>query len=585
MWRAWLWRSALVLLLAGFTYAVTLSFAFTGDDGGVVTENTFIRSLAHLPELLSQGYFPRAGEVSYRPLVTLSYMFDWALWGDRPAGFHLTNVLLHALASATLVLVTAALFGDLGLALLTGAFFAVLPAASEAVAAVAFREDLLAALFSLLAMLCILAPPAARRGPAARPRWGGRGPAALVFLALALLAKEMALATPLVLALLVLRRQPPARRPPRRLAVALALELGLYLLVRFDWRQNPTPPPLPDAADGAVTMALNAVRIAVFYVLHSLVPVGASIDYSTSLHVGLRDPRALAALSLAALIGVGLWRAPGAGPLRLGLLWFFLALLPVSNLAPLHSPVAARYLYLPSSGWSLALAAAFTSAARGARARGVGRSRAPAGEGRRRRLAVRMLVGAALLCFVILTVWQTRVWESNYTLWRFGAAREPGRVRGHLNFAQELQKRRRTDAARHAWLTALSIDPRQRDPYNNIGNLQRQAGNLDKAVLLYLRWLRYEPRTAETLNNLGIALRQRGLVDRAILTYQQALRSVPEQAAASANLGIALLQRGASSAALRQFRRSLALDPKQEQAAALRAMVERLSRMPAAGRP
>ncbi|MDQ1274196.1 MAG: hypothetical protein QG591_2826 [Planctomycetota bacterium] len=55
--------------------------------------------------IFTSYYFTAAGELSYRPLVTLTYFIDYTLWHLNPLGYHLTNLLLHCL-NAVFVLLT-----------------------------------------------------------------------------------------------------------------------------------------------------------------------------------------------------------------------------------------------------------------------------------------------------------------------------------------------------------------------------------------------------------------------------------------------------------------------------------------------
>ena len=89
----------ILLIVAGSIalYANTLQNGFVYDDEETIVNNTLIWSLDNLPLLFNKtAYFGRSGEMSYRPVVTFTYFVDYALYGLKPWGYHLTNVLLHA---------------------------------------------------------------------------------------------------------------------------------------------------------------------------------------------------------------------------------------------------------------------------------------------------------------------------------------------------------------------------------------------------------------------------------------------------------------------------------------------------------
>ena len=115
----------------------------------------------------------------YIPLTWLSLGLDYLLWGLRPAGYHLTSLLLHAATALAFYFLALRL---LRLALpptttpaalrcgaaLAALLFAVHPLRVESVAWATERRDVLSGLFYVLTLLCYL--KAVARAPAAPPR-------------------------------------------------------------------------------------------------------------------------------------------------------------------------------------------------------------------------------------------------------------------------------------------------------------------------------------------------------------------------------------------------------------------------------
>ena len=74
----------LISLISFLAYLNILHHQFVFDDFRIIVNNPFIKDWKHFPALFSHDYFKISGELSYRPLVTLSYFTDYAIWGLNP---------------------------------------------------------------------------------------------------------------------------------------------------------------------------------------------------------------------------------------------------------------------------------------------------------------------------------------------------------------------------------------------------------------------------------------------------------------------------------------------------------------------
>ena len=160
-----------ILLLLFVTigiYSNALQNSFVYDDKATVVFNNFIRNWGNAPKILTQDYFSLSGEATYRPLVTLSYFFDYSIWHLNPFGYHLTNLLFHI--ANTILIYCLLCLGvrpyqssrlNVGsgptfyrtIPLFTALLFTAHPIQTEAVVAISFREDLMAMYFFLLSLL------------------------------------------------------------------------------------------------------------------------------------------------------------------------------------------------------------------------------------------------------------------------------------------------------------------------------------------------------------------------------------------------------------------------------------------------
>ena len=254
-----------IFLAATLAHRESLSYWFTSADTIPLIASAQTESLADLDGVFTEPLMAgtRFEEVGlfYRPLSTLSFALDYALWGLDPAGYHLTNLLLHGgtavLAAVALVAVT----GRRGAGYLGGLLFAIHPLTAEVVPTAGRRQDVLMTFFLLGALvLLVRASRSLREGTPRCPRGdrsafaGSVGCSAFAgsvgCYGLALLAKEPALMFPGMVAAWialeygraragpdgsVLRNAltPAAARAATLAVVPYALVTLLYLAVRI----------------------------------------------------------------------------------------------------------------------------------------------------------------------------------------------------------------------------------------------------------------------------------------------------------------------------------------------------------------
>ena len=555
--------AALAALAAVAVYAGSLGHGFVWDDHIHIEAAPFVQDARNLRVLASPGFWLGRVEVegSARPLLLASLLGDRALWGAAPRGYHLTNILLHAAAAAALTMLAAELTAVPLAALLAGLIFALHPVQSEAVCAVSFRADILAALFVFLALL------AARRAPNARPAaWTAAAAAAF---ALALLAKESAAVFP---ALYWLADRLTA--PPRARAKLSGIQLGAFLVVlaaygafrapragyaaladapaagapaaptRPSLQIDPSPPPWKAALPTRGGRARAMLSVFLDYARLSVWPAGLQADRSPVLDPLRLSARALGGAAVAlALLAAGWWARRRLPAASLGLAWFFVALAPVSGIVPLHNLIAERYLYLPLAGLCLAAAAALEAASR----------RAP-------RPALALACAGAVLAGTAAAATARRV-----PAWRDDASLFGGRIESdgsRLRYNRGLLARGTGDyeRARAEYRKALELNPNSIEAMVNLSEVEGALGHPDEELALLNRAAAANPRSSTALEALGNALERRGRRGEALDAFKRAVGDNSRSPSARARYARALFD-----TALEQGEVAAKLDPKNEQ--------------------
>jgi tetratricopeptide (TPR) repeat protein len=144
----------IVGLFAILLYAGTFKAPFIYDDISYITNNVQIRSIDNWLEVWTTSFPPHMPKARlYRPVTSLSFIVDYTISKLNPGGFHITNVILHVLATCLFYLILTHLKLPRFTPFLGGLFFAAHPVHTEAVSWIVGRAEILAALFCFLAVI------------------------------------------------------------------------------------------------------------------------------------------------------------------------------------------------------------------------------------------------------------------------------------------------------------------------------------------------------------------------------------------------------------------------------------------------
>ncbi len=454
--KAWAISGLLVLAVA-LTFGRSLGCAFVNlDDGDYVYSNPQVSR-----GLSADGVawaFTTCHSSNWHPVTWLSHMLDCQLYGLRPAGHHLTNLLVHALNAVLLFWIFYRMTGDLWPSAFTAALFALHPLRVESVAWIAERKDVLSGLFFLLTLAAYL-------GYVRSPFSWTRYLTVVALFALGLMAKPMLVTLPFLLLLLdywpLCRFQPACGLGWRAVARLLVEKLPLLALSIASCAATMI------AQRGAIaigdivpmpTRIVNAITSYVSYVGDFFYPSNLSVFYP---HAGdNRSPEVVAAcaLGLAAvsIAAVVLRRRFPYG--FVGWFWYLGMLVPVIGVVQVGlQAMADRYTYLPQIGlgvaiaWGVAPLVTVTS---------------------RRRVAVTVVAAVLVALLAICSFRQISYWRNSESMWRRNAA----------------------------------CTSRNELAFYMLGNTLVGLRQLDEAIVAYHEALRITPDSERVLNNLGFAL-------------------------------------------------------------------------------
>jgi tetratricopeptide (TPR) repeat protein len=355
--RQWLVVLALcaVTLLA---YSNSFSAGFTFDSQGLLLQDPRIHEATpqNIGLILHRTYWWPHGESGlYRPITTLSYLFNCSILGngDQPAGYHWVNFLLHTGNVLLVYALARRLMRKLWPAVFVAAVWAVHPVLTESVTNMVGRSDLLAGM-SLLSGFWMYLKSAETQG---WRRWAWLA-GLMAVTTVGVFSKESAVTIVGVIALYELTWW-KERKQGRALllgclAVLPALAAMWYVRSAVFARVRTPEVPFwdnPLAGAGFWTAKLTAIKIMAGYLGLLVWPAHLSCDYSyAQIPLETGSPQdwlawtVVAAVAAAALL---MFRFNRTVFFFAGLA--FVTFLPASNLVfPIGTIMAERFLYLPS---------------------------------------------------------------------------------------------------------------------------------------------------------------------------------------------------------------------------------------------
>lgn len=534
--------TAALILLAVVAYSPVLRAGYIWDDDAL-TENPQVHSAAGLADIwLNPG--ANRFEAHYWPVTYTTFWIEARLWGRHPAGYHLTNLLLHALNAALLFLLLRRM--KIAVAWPAAAVFAVHPIHVESVAWIIERKDVLSSALYLGALLFFVRHREERR-PAAYAL-------ALACFVAAMLSKSIAVSFPLAAAIWLWWRD---GKVSKRDVLALAPFLGIAVLIAFLDVRFAGQRETARFGFSLVERIGIAGRAIAWYAGKVVWPYPLMTFYPRwSVAMPPAWPLLFPAAVGAALLG--LWAARkriGRGPVALAL-YFCVTLGPVLGLIDFHfmsfAFVADRFQYLASAGLIVLVCAAALRF----------RERLPAPGGR---VLATGLSYAVLAVLAFLTLLQSSLYRNNETLFRHNVARNPNAwaARNILGVAIESRARSAAnwDEAMEHFQKAVEANPGFPDARSNYGVALGRRGRYDEAIEQFRAAIRVKPNSAEAWGNMGYAMLSKGDPTGAVESLEKAIDLRPDSATYTQNLAYARLALGDEKGAVAAFEQTLALDP------------------------
>ena len=517
---------AFTLFCCFWAYHDSFSAPMGGDDNATVINNPNIRSVWPLSRSMGA---PANNPLTARPVVSLTFAFNYMNGGLEPFGYHVVNFLIHGLATLAFYFLVRWLLSNSSLktfgqdsqaiALCSTMLWTLHPLHTETVVYLSQRTELLASLFLLLTLL--FASMSWKSWT-----WGGLS---IISCGLAMGSKEIVVSTPILVVLLDLAfygdRLQASWRRRAWLYVALCLTWGVLAACLA----TTTRVGSVGTHHGVSTweyLQLQSWTIC-RYLRLAVWPVGQSTDYGLSSDALGNVPFMPGAAVVVALIFATLFAWVRCRPLAfLGTVFFFV-LAPTSSFLPIYTEFAAeRRMYLPL----MCVIAAFVGFVFWVRQRIDGEP-----------LEYRpwLMGGLVVLACVLtyITARRTQVYNSKETVWADAVEKGPWNTRAYFFWAQQIQLDGRPREALQVVRECVSANPNNALAHVNLGRMLVEQNQFDQAFECYKKAYELNNQLEVVHFNLGIVMMAKGDFEAAEPLFERTLELDSDNKLAHYNLG------------------------------------------------
>lgn len=503
--KRWGIEISLIILLGLLTGARAVQGEWHFDDYYTIVNNQALREPSNIfkaffePSLFSAD----PARKMYRPVLVISYILNFAIFGENPKFFLAMNLLLHLINALLIWAIIRELVSDKAYTALIGALiYAVHPACTEGIAYASARSAVLATTFTYSALLCYI-------------KWEKSN--SIVFLPLAVLSFVIALGTksiaivffPLVVMYELFfadKSKGKLRRKLVSILVVAFLSVG-YML----WRKAVMGTALAESLVRPLSENIFTQARAYFHYFRLyLFPIHQSINPYFPTYPAITAEVALSFLGLATLSITGLFLAFRESPFSkivgFGMLWILVCLLPESSIIPLNLVVSDRRMILPLGGFAIGITGIVASV----------------------RATPRNILSATIIvCYGALTFARLGEWQTEKRAWRSAVRLDPHWALLWNNLGLlALQEKDIRKAEKMFQISARKEATFKEAPYN-LGNLYAMRGQYKDAEKMYLEAIKIDPSYEKPVVMLAQQWYQAGEKEKALILLSNFIKKYP----------------------------------------------------------
>ncbi len=568
--------AAFLFLLGLGLYANSFQNEMFWDDDDFILKNRYIQDWKYLPQYFSENAIAGHYLLSnyWRPVLLLLFSLEWHLWQDWAPGYHIVSTCLHAVDSLLLYWLLFLLFKNQGLAFSTSLIFLIHPVQTEAVVYANAVSDSLTSLFVFLSLISYTRLRLRQPQPL-RPYLSFPYLSSLILYILGLMSKETAFVLPGYLLLIesILKQGSSSFKEKILTAIRsigpFLLVAGVYLCLRatvlnFNNTFNFYKEENVFTANFDVRL-FTFFRVLTVYFGLLFLPLDLHVERSVALATSLFSGWAvvLGAGLFLGLIFLATREFKHRRVVSFGILWFFIGLLPSSNLLiPINALLYEHFLYLPLIGIFLAVISRPWEAAKRKHLKPI----------------LGALLGGYLVFFCGRTIVRNQDWKDPITFYENLLTHAPDSYRVINNLGMAYAEGGFLQKAEGTYRKAIALDPANPVAYHNIAGVYRNSGRIDLAIKNFEKAIQLNPRFIFSYKSLAQLYYDQIDYLNARKTLERVLPYTEEKAEILHLLAQMAYKQGDFAGARAYLQKALEIDPQNQALESLFKKVEYLLR-------
>ena len=524
-WLPYMWICLIGLAL----YSQTILFDFSHFDDNllILDHHYFLSNLSSISQSFKQDVFNLAVDSYYRPILTISFIMDAQFLGISPIGYHLSNIIIHLIASCLLFLLLIKLKYPRGASLFFTLFFTVHPVLAQAVCWIPGRNDSLLGVYLILSFIVFIEFIETKRWK--YYLWH------MIFFALAMFTKELTFILPIVslFYLHFIVKEKLLSKTKLIFCVGWAIIIVIWYLAR----QAALAHPLKLDTFVVINSMLRDLPAIFIFLGKTLFPFNLSV-----LPI-LKDSTLIFGIITFVIIVIALVlsKTKRTGFILFGAVWFLAFLIPsfvTSNISIVSFFVEHR-IYIPLIGFIIILLELDF-------------------------LKRKIFLPIGILILIILsaiTVIHSQDFKDKYAFWNSAVLTSPHSPLAHKNLGLMYFDDGKLDLAEAEYKTALSLNPNETLAHNNLGLLYMDKKMYAESEAEFKKELALNPQSDKALFNLGVLYFETNNLNAAEEIWRKNLEANPLELMVHNNLGLLYIRKNMLKEAEEEFKKELKLNP------------------------